>query len=141
MKMYGFIVGMILMASANLIGCVDKTPEMDVVHSYSMSVDNWHFESISVTVNKSIAKDHEKCSQEIIQRLLDNRFPSTDFAFEETGYPNELSVSVYTSEQEFRDGDSAYCFDYVTDFNTDNIDVQNNIKDNPDTFRIEYRDK
>lgn len=141
MKKYRFIMGMTLMGAAILTGCSDRTQEMDIIHSYSMAADNWRSESISVIVDKSIAEDRKKCSQEIIQRVLENRFPSTKFAFEEKGYPNELSVRVYTSQKNFKDGDSTYHFDYVTDFNTEDIEMQNNIKDNPDAFRIEYRDK
>lgn len=141
MKKYRFIMGMTLMGAAILTGCSDRTQKMDIIHSYSMAADNWRSESISVIVDKSIAEDREKCSQEIIQRVLENRFPSTDFTFEENGYPNELSVSVYTSEKNFKDGNSTYHFDYVTDFNTEDIEIQNNIKDNPNAFRIEYRDK
>lgn len=141
MKKDRFIMGMTLMGAAILTGCSDRTQEMDIIHSYSMGADNWRSESISVIVDESTAEDREKCSQEIIQRVLDNGFPSTKFAFEEKSYPNELSVSVYTSQKNFKDGNSTYRFDYVTDFNTEDIEIQNNIKDNPDAFRIEYKNK
>ena len=31
-----------------------------------------------------------------------------------------------------------YSFEYVTEFNTENPDVQNNIKDNPGEFEVQY---
>ena len=48
-------------------------------------------------------------------------------------------MNVFTSEKNVQKGNAAYSFEYVTEFNTDNIDIQNNIKDNPDEFEIQYK--
>ena len=72
--------------------------------------------------------------------VLDNDFHNIRFSFDLNGYPNEVTVDVFTSEKNFKEGKVAYSFDYVTDFNTENIDIQNNIKDNPDEFEIQYKE-
>ena len=81
----------------------------------------------------------DACSNEIIQHVLDNDFHSIRFSYDLSGYPNEVTVDVFTSEKNFKKGKVAYSFDYVTNFDTENIEIQNNIKDNPDEFEIQYK--
>ena len=49
-----------------------------------------------------------------------------------------MSIDVFTSEKNAQKGKKDYSFEYVTEFNTENPDVQNNIKDNPGEFEIQY---
>lgn len=49
-----------------------------------------------------------------------------------------MSVDVFTSEKSVRKGKKAYSFEYATEFNTENPDIQNNIKDYPEAFEIKY---
>ena len=78
---------------------------------------------------------------------IHNSFHSIQFSFakiedgmEISMYPNELRVSVYTSKEAFKQGKPAFKFEYVTEFNKDDLYDQNNIKDNPDSFQIVFRD-
>lgn len=73
-----------------------------------------------------------------IQHILDNDFYSTRFSFDINGYPNNVSVDIFTSEKSVRKGKKAYSFEYATEFNTENPDIQNNIKDYPNAFEIKY---
>ena len=70
--------------------------------------------------------------------MLFRSFHSARFSFDINGYPNNVSVDVFTSEKNAQKGKEAYSFEYVTEFNTENPDVQNNIKDNPGEFEIQY---
>ncbi len=73
----------------------------------------------------------------IIQHILDNDFHSTRFSFDINGYPNNVSVDVFTSEKNAQKGKEAYSFEYVTEFNTENLmykiiskTIQENLKYN-----------
>lgn len=112
---------------------------MDVLSSHSTTSANWYELNINVIADKDTVLDKDACSNEIIQHVLDNDFQSTRFSYDLSGYPNEVTVDVFTSEKDFKKGKVAYSFDYVTDFNTENVDMQNNIKDNPDEFEIRYK--
>ena len=121
--------------------------DMDILNASSTQSDNWYEESISVIADKALVTDKEECAKEIIQRVLDNSFHSIQFSFakiedgvEISMYPNELRVSVYTSKETFEQGKPAFKFEYVTEFNKDDLYDQNNIKDNPDSFQIVFRD-
>lgn len=129
---------LILLLCILISGCTKQSVEMDVVSSYSSTSDNWYNLNIDVIVDEDAASDKDTCSKEIIQHILDNDFHSTRFSFELNGYPNAVSVDVFTSEKNIKKGKKAYSFEYVTKFNTKNIDIQNNIKDNPDEFKIQY---
>lgn len=129
----------ILLSSVLLSGCTKESVEMDVLSSHSATSANWYELNINVIADKDTVLDKNACSNEIIQHVIDNDFQSTRFSYDLSGYPNEVTVDVFTSEKDFKKGKTAYSFDYVTDFNTENVDIQNNIKDNPDEFEIRYK--
>lgn len=129
----------ILLSCVLLSGCTKEFVEMDVLSSHSATSANWYELNINVIADKDTVLDRNICSNEIIQHVLDNDFQSTRFSYDLSGYPNEVTVDVFTSEKDFKKGKVAYSFDYVTDFNTENVDMQNNIKDNPDEFEIQYK--
>lgn len=129
----------ILLSSVLLSGCTKESVEMDVLSSHSATSANWYELNINVIADKDTVLDKDACSNEIIQHVIDNDFQSTRFSYDLSGYPNEVTVDVFTSEKDFKKGKTAYSFDYVTDFNTENVDIQNNIKDNPDEFEIRYK--
>lgn len=130
---------LILLSCILTTGCTSEPVKMDVLSSHSATADNWYELNIDVIADKDTISDRDACSQEIIQHILDNDFHSTRFSFDFNGYPNEVTVVVYTSEKKFKKGKTAYSFEYVTEFNTKNVDIQNNIKDNPGEFHIHYK--
>ncbi len=133
-------IGALILLSCVLIsGCTKEFVEMDVLSSHSTTADNWYELNISVIADKDTVSDKDACSQEIIQHILDNDFHSTRFSFDLSGYPNKIDVDVFTSEKNFKKGKIAYSFEYATEFNTENLDIQKNIKDNPDEFEIQYK--
>ncbi len=129
----------ILVSCILLSGCTKESIEMDILSSHNTTSSNWYELSINIIADKDTVSDRDVCSNEIIQHILDNDFHSTRFSYDLNGYPNKVTVTVFTSEKNFKKGNAAYSFDYVTDFNTENVDVQNNIKDNPDEFEIQYK--
>lgn len=130
---------LILLLCIIISGCTKEYVEVDVLSSYNSTADNWHKLDISVIADEDAASNKDACSMEIIQHILDNDFHSTRFSFDVTGYPNEVSVDVFTSEKNFQKDKITYSFEYVTEFNTENTDIQNNIKDNPEDFRLQYK--
>lgn len=129
---------LILLSCILISGCAEEYTEMDIISSHSITADNWYELDISVIVDETTASDRDACSKEIVQHILDNDFHSTRFSFDLSGYPNEVSVDVFTSEKNIQKDKKAYSFGYVTTFNTENVDIQNNIKDNPEKFEIQY---
>ena len=111
---------------------------MDVISSQSITSENWYELDIDVIVNEKIASAKDACSKEIIQHILDNDFQSAYFSFDLSGYPNEISVDIFTSKKNFEKNIKSYSFRYATKFNAENVEVQNNIKDNPTEFKILY---
>ena len=129
----------ILLSCIIISGCANEKIEMDIISSNNTTADNWYELDLSVIVDKDIVSDKKACSEEIIQHILANDFHSTRFSFDISGYPNEVTVDVYTSEKNIQNNIKEYSFSYVTKFNTQNIGKQNNIKDNPEEFEIQYR--
>jgi len=129
----------LLTSCALLSGCTKEFVKMDVLSSNSETSANWYELNINIIADKDTVLDKEACSNEIIQHVLDNDFHSTRFSYDLSGYPNEVTVDVFTSEKNFKKGKVAYSFGYVADFNIENADIQNNIKDNPDEFEIQYK--
>ena len=129
---------LILLSCSMICGCSKEYIEMDILSSHNTTSVNWYELDIDVIADKDDVSDKEACSREIIQHILDNDFHSARFSFDINGYPNNVSVDVFTSEKNAQKGKKAYSFEYVTEFNTENPDVQNNIKDNPGEFEIQY---
>ena len=129
----------ILLSCIIISGCANEKIEMDIISSNNTTADNWYELDLSVIVDKDIVSDKKACSEEIIQHILANDFHSTRFSFDISGYPNEVTVDVYTSEKNIQNNIKEYSFSYVKKFNTQNIGKQNNIKDNPEEFEIQYR--
>ena len=128
-----------LLSCIIISGCANEKIEMDIISSNNTTADNWYELDLSVIVDKDIVSDKKACSEEIIQHILANDFHSTRFSFDISGYPNEVTVDVYTSEKNIQNNIKEYSFSYVTKFNTQNVGKQNNIKDNPEEFEIQYR--
>lgn len=128
----------ILLSCVLISGCAEKSAGIDVISSQSITSGNWYELDIDVIVNEDTVSAKDVCSKEIIQHVLDNDFHSTYFSFDLNGYPNEIAVDVFTSKKYFKKGKKSYSFKYATKFNTENVDVQNNIKDNPNEFKILY---
>ena len=135
MKRLGSVV---LLSCIIISGCTKQHVEMDVFSSYNMTSDNWYKLDISVIADKATVSDKDACSAEIIQHILDNDFHSICFSFDFNGYPNEVTVDVFISEENLQNGEKAYSFEYVTEFNTEHLEIQNNIKDNPEEFKIRF---
>lgn len=129
----------ILLSCIIISGCANEKIEMDIISSNNTTADNWYELDLTVIVDKDIVSDKKACSEEIIQHILANDFHSTRFSFDISGYPNEVTVDVYTSEKNIQNNIKEYSFSYVTKFNTQNVGKQNNIKDNPEEFEIQYR--
>ncbi len=129
---------LILLSCILISGCAEEYAEMDIISSHSITADNWYELDISVIVDETTASDRDACSEEIVQHILDNDFHSTHFSFDLSGYPNKVFVDVFTSEKNIQKDKKAYSFGYVTTFNTENVEIQNNIKDNPEKFEIQY---
>lgn len=130
---------LILLSCILTSGCTKESMKMDVISSHSATANNWYELNIDVIADEDTISDKNTCSQEIIQHIRDNDFHSTRFSFDLNGYPNEVAVDVFTSEKKFKKGKAAYSFEYVTEFNTKDVTIQNNIKDNPDEFDILYK--
>lgn len=128
----------ILFLCVIISGCAKEHVEMDVFSSQNIISDNWYELNIDVIVDDEIASDEEECSKEIIQHIVDNDFYNMRFSFDMNGYPNKVNVNVFTTEKNLQKDKKAYSFEYVTEFNTENIEIQNNIKDNPEEFRIQF---
>ena len=112
---------------------------MDVVSSHNSTSNNWYKLNIDVIADKETVSNKDTCSREVIQHILDNDFHSIRFSFDIRGYPNEVTVDIFTSEKNIKKGKKAYSFEYVTEFNMEDPDIQNNIKDNPEEFEIQYK--
>lgn len=129
----------ILLSCIMLYGCTKEYTEMDVVSSHNSTSNNWYKLNIDVIADKETVSNKDTCSREVIQHILDNDFHSIRFSFDISGYPNEVTVDIFTSEKNIKKGKKAYSFEYVTEFNMEDPDIQNNIKDNPEEFEIQYK--
>lgn len=129
----------ILLSCIMISGCAKGNIEMDIISSRSTTTNNWYELDINVIVDEDIASDKDSCSKEILQHVLDNDFHSTHFSFDINGYPNEVTVDVFTSKKNIHQGKKAYSFEYITNSNIENTAMQNNIKDNPEEFEIHYK--
>lgn len=129
----------ILLSCIMLYGCTKEYTEMDVVSSHNSTSNNWYKLNIDVIADKETVSNKDTCSREVIQHILDNDFHSIRFSFDISGYPNEVTVDIFTSEKNIKKSKKAYSFEYVTEFNMEDPDIQNNIKDNPEEFEIQYK--
>ena len=139
-KKHRWMLMIIVAGTLNFMGCKKELTRMDVVYSHSIIADNWYSEHIAVLVDEKEAENREACCRKIIQNVIENNFPSVDFSFDETGYPNELSVSVHLSKSDSACRDDIFEFDYMTDLHVKK-GIQSNIKDNPEDYRIKYRNE
>ena len=131
-------IGILILSWIMISGCAKEHIKMDVISSYNISSDNWYELDINIIVDEDIVSDKDACSKESIQHILDNDFHSTRFSFDINGYPNKITADIFTSEKNIQTDKKAYSFEYVTKFNTENANMQNNIKDNPEEFKIQW---
>lgn len=136
MKRLGITV---LLSCFMIYGCSKEYTEMDVISSHNTTADKWYKLDIDIIVDKDSVSDKDACSKEIIQHILDNDFRSIHFSFDKNGYPNEVIVNVFTSKENIQKSKKSYSFEYITEFNMENPDIQNNVKDNLEEFEIQYK--
>lgn len=108
---------------------------MEICNSTSETFKNGYCEDITVIANKLYIKDKQKFAKLVIQKCIDNSWDEIRFSYDLNGYPNELSIDVYTNMYKFTyrkkvsfkivySQDAEYNFKY-------------NIKDNPEKFTIQ----
>lgn len=136
MKRLGITV---LLSCFMIYGCSKEYTEMDVISSHNTTADKWYKLDIDVIVDKDSASDKDACSKEVIQHILNNDFRSIHFSFDKNGYPNEVTVDVFTSEDSIQKGKKSYSFEYITECTLENPDIKSNIKDNPEEFELQYK--
>lgn len=86
-------------------GCSTNTAlsgEMDAVSSRTTSFANCNFEDITIILNQTGISNYEQCAEEIIQHVINNDFHTIRFSFNETGYPNSLTASVYLTKSDLK---------------------------------------
>ena len=93
---------LILLSCGMICGCSKEYIEMDILSSHNTTSVNWYELDIDVIADEDDVADKEACSKEIIQHILDNDFHSTRFSFDINGYPNNVSVDVFTSEKMYK---------------------------------------
>ena len=110
--------------------------EMDVVSAHTISSDNYKEENIIVLLNHDDVTDFETCSYDIIQNVIDDNFQSIRFDWEQSGYPQELTGTVFLSREARSERNPLFSFSY----STDTIGNQYNIKDDPDKYTLKIND-
>lgn len=63
--------------------------------------------SLTIIANRSDIEDKEAFAEQLIEQVKSNGFKRIMFSFEETGYPTGLLMTVYLTEEDWQDRDTA----------------------------------
>ena len=74
-------------------------------YSLSPTINNIHTETTShgyhayltITANKIFIFNQDKLEKQLIQQVLDNDFKNMQMSYDLLGYPEELTITVYTN--------------------------------------------
>lgn len=105
-----------------------------VNHITSQKESNGYTVSLNVTVNKLWIGDKEKVSQQLIQSIVNNEFENVDFSYDISGYPNEVTMKVYTNSFTYALNKPAIQVRYAPQSEGDY-----NIKEHPEKFVLTYK--
>ena len=79
--------------------------------------------------------DKEKYAEELIEKAVENKYRNVRFSYDITGYPNEITISVYSNEWSYEHNQRMYQIIYSSD------NDGNNVKNNADKFKIQIYEK
>lgn len=114
----------------SLSGCssVEKySGKTQVYNSYSLCFDNYYSVDLTIIANREI-NNFEEYAWEIITHCLTNDFDGFIFSYDKNGYPNDLKVSVYLTQNDVKKNNPLFIMSYQSD------DIDCNIKDNPEKY-------
>lgn len=86
-----------------------------VNNSITSSDSEGYDATLTITMNKIIIFDRKKAEQTLIKQILDNDFKNMQFSYDVMGYPDELTVTVYTNNFTKYWGIPAFHFRYTPD--------------------------
>lgn len=128
--MKGIILLLILSVCMNGCGKV-YSGEMDVLGSQTISFGNYYMEDLTVIVDVEKVDDYERCAREVIEHCLLNDFASTDFCYDECGFPNSVKATVFLSKKDVENWKPLFDMSYTTN------SYEDNIKDNPENYTLQ----
>lgn len=113
-----------------LSSCSPKSDkEIDVYSSTKSAFENGYIEEIIVINYEQEITEPEECAKEIIEKCINNDFPSIVFSFD-LGYPSGLTAMVFQSEENVKNNNPVFEMSYLQESNN----LKYNIKDNPEQF-------
>lgn len=71
--------------------------------------------TLTITMNKIVIFNRKKTEQALINQIVDNDFKNMKFSYDLMGYPEELTVTVYTNNFTKYWGIPAFHFRYTPD--------------------------
>lgn len=87
--------------------------QMDIGRNIAIVSGNYYCEEIQVYLGRfALTGNEEAIAQTIIKKVIRNEFPSVDFDFSSSGYPNELKVTVYKKKEDIALGNKLFSFYY-----------------------------
>ena len=125
-----FILLWLAIITIFLSGCSQKDDkEIDVYSSTKSAFENGYIEEITVINYEQEITNPEECAKEIIEKCINNDFPSVIFSFD-LGYPSGLTAIVFQSEADVKSNNPVFEMSYLQESNN----LEYNIKDNPEQF-------
>ena len=123
-----FLVVLLLCIISRNLGEAKAPVSPDVVNSISMGRDY----QLIVIANRNTIDDKRAFAEELIQMCVDNTFEtirfSTDF-----GYPTELRMKVYASEQDWKKGNDVLM---EVKYTQDSLNREYDIVNSPEKFKL-----
>ena len=68
-----------------------------VNNAITSSASNGYELNLTITMNKIVIFNRQKVEQDLINHILNNDFKNMQFSYDIMGYPQEISVIVYTN--------------------------------------------
>lgn len=87
--------------------------EPTVSNVVTCSDSNGYEATLTITMNKIVIFDEKKTEQDLINQIVDNEFKNMQFSYDLMGYPEEVTVTVYTNNFTKNLGIPAFCFRYA----------------------------
>lgn len=70
--------------------------------------------NLTITMNQIVIWNEEKTQQDLIEQILANEFKNMQFSYDIMGYPEEITVTVYTNSFTKKLGIPAFEFEYAS---------------------------
>lgn len=128
-----YIVNGIMICIVILLVYLQNGRKEKVMNTVINQYDKGYEEEICIIANKLYIREKEKYAEELIDKVVQNKYQNVRFSYDILGYPEKIKITVYYSEWDYRNIRRSFTVLYSSEKEGERL----NIKDDAEKYKVQ----